>query len=46
MPGYDYQLSSFAVRTLFGSAPRRRRQALVEIDRIVAAPFQPAGVDE
>jgi hypothetical protein len=46
MPGYDYQLSSTAVRALFGSTPHLRRRSITEIEHLVAAPFQPADLEE
>jgi hypothetical protein len=44
--GYDYQLSSAAVRGLFGSPPGQRRRLITEIERIVADPFQPPDLEE
>lgn len=46
MPGYDYQLSSSAVRALFSSTPRQRRHIIEEVERLAASPFQPADLEE
>jgi len=45
MPGYDYQLSSSAVRALFSSTPRQRRHIIEEVERLAASPFQPADLE-